>query len=764
MKTKLALTRRVALLVLLSTLNPQLSTWAQGTAFTYQGRLGDTGAPANGHYDLRFKLFTDPLGNNQAGGAVLTNGVSVADGLFTVTLDFGAAVFTGSNYWLEVDVKTNGASSYFNLSPLQALTPAPYAIFAENVGGGGLAAGTYGSVVTFNNAANQFTGSFTGNGGGLTNINAATLGGLGTSNFWSINGNAGTRPGTNFLGTTDTQPLELWVNQSRALRLEPDSNNFGAPNVIGGSPANLVDPGIIGATIAGGGVLNYTTNGYEPGVGSNHVSAVWGTIGGGRRNTVAADHSTIGGGHDNFIAAFAYDSVIGGGDFNSISNSDSQSVIAGGYGNRAIGYAAAMGGGANNTVSNSYATVAGGYNNTVNGYGASVSGGGYNTVSNYYATLAGGYNNTVNGYAASLGGGYFNSAAGQYASIPGGNNNLATGDYSFAAGRLASAAHAGAFVWADASTNSFFSSTASNQFSVHATGGVSFVTGGAGMTLDGQPVVTTAALNNLNAANITSGTLADARLSANVALLNAGLNTFAGDLAMSGGAAYHNLSLSGGNALGYLYGSFPAFGDGIHLGYNYYADANGTGHVFNAGGGTSRISVGYNSIILATGGVGVQPNFQNIAVIGTTVTVSGTMTVNGTLTVNGTFNNFSDRNAKQDFAPVSPSQILDKVMRLPVSEWSYKVDAATRHIGPVAQDFHSIFNIGTDDKHIAPIDEAGVAFAAIQALNQKLESDLAAQQKASESKIKGLEKENEDLRLRLEKVEQWMARTDVAAK
>jgi hypothetical protein len=61
-----------------------------------------------------------------------------------------------------------------------------------------------------------------------------------------------------------------------------------------------------------------------------------------------------------------------------------------------------------------------------------------------------------------------------------------------------------------------------------------------------------------------------------------------------------------------------------------------------------------------------------------------------------------------------------------LSEWSYKVDAATRHIGPVAQDFSAAFNIGTDDKHIAPIDEGGVALAAIQGLNEKLQETQQA--------------------------------------
>ena len=55
-------------LVLLSTLNQQLSTvFAQGTAFTYQGRLNDGGAPANGTYDLTFALFDEATGGAQHG-------------------------------------------------------------------------------------------------------------------------------------------------------------------------------------------------------------------------------------------------------------------------------------------------------------------------------------------------------------------------------------------------------------------------------------------------------------------------------------------------------------------------------------------------------------------------------------------------------------------------------------------------------------------------------------------------------------------------
>ena len=111
------------------------------------------------------------------------------------------------------------------------------------------------------------------------------------------------------------------------------------------------------------------------------------------------------------------------------------------------------------------------------------------------------------------------------------------------------------------------------------------------------------------------------------------------------------------------------------------------------------------------------------------------------MTVTGTFNNLSDRNAKQDFASVSPSQILEKVAQLPVSEWSYKEDPTIRHVGPVAQDFYSIFNIGTDERHIAPIDEGGVALAAIQGLNEKLETET----KAKDAEIQTLKQQNDSL-------------------
>ena len=88
----------------------------------------------------------------------------------------------------------------------------------------------------------------------------------------------------------------------------------------------------------------------------------------------------------------------------------------------------------------------------------------------------------------------------------------------------------------------------------------------------------------------------------------------------------------------------------------------------------------------------------------------------------------SDRNAKEAFTPVNPRDVLEKVASLPITEWQYKEkdpNKATaqpvRHLGPMAQDFREAFALGPDDKHIATVDEGGVALAAIQGLNEKLE-------------------------------------------
>src|SRR6185437_706176 len=99
------------------------------------------------------------------------------------------------------------------------------------------------------------------------------------------------------------------------------------------------------------------------------------------------------------------------------------------------------------------------------------------------------------------------------------------------------------------------------------------------------------------------------------------------------------------------------------------------------------------------------------------VSIFGNFSVSGTCT--GNFNQSSDRNLKEKFTSINPLEVLNRVASLPITSWNFKADT-TRHIGPMAQDFYSAFNVGTDPKHIATVDESGVALAAIQGLNQKL--------------------------------------------
>ena len=188
---------------------------AQTTGFTYQGALRTGGNPATGQYDFQFKLFDALTAGNQIGSTVNKANITVAGGVFTVTLDFGASAFTGADRWLEISAKLTSDSTFTTLTPRQQITPAPYTIQSLNAAQlGGVAANQYvltgdtrlsdartASSVNFNTATlngvlplanggtgsptqtfvdlsnNQniggnknFTGILTGNGSGLSNV------------------------------------------------------------------------------------------------------------------------------------------------------------------------------------------------------------------------------------------------------------------------------------------------------------------------------------------------------------------------------------------------------------------------------------------------------------------------------------------------------------------------------------------------------------------------------------------------------------------
>src|SRR5713226_9634895 len=98
------------------------SAFAQTSGFTYQGRLTDGGTPATGNYDLQFALWDSLSGGAQIGSTQTVSSVSVSNGIFTVTLDFGANAFSGADRFLEISARAAGGGSFTLLSPRQQIT------------------------------------------------------------------------------------------------------------------------------------------------------------------------------------------------------------------------------------------------------------------------------------------------------------------------------------------------------------------------------------------------------------------------------------------------------------------------------------------------------------------------------------------------------------------------------------------------------------------------------------------------------------------
>jgi hypothetical protein len=339
-------------------------------------------------------------------------------------------------------------------------------------------------------------------------------------------------------------------------------------------------------------------------------------------------------------------------------------------------------------------TIAGGYFNGLSAGAAygTIGGGQYNTNSSNGGTIAGGQNNLAKGqYQSTVGGGYGNTASASYATVPGGFANVASGAQSFAAGTRAQAVSQGAFVWADSQAG-IFTSTAENQFLVRAGGGVGINTASPQQTLS----------------------------------VFGGLNIDQGD---NNSGAFDNGAASGTGL---------SFGSGSSEGIASQR-TTGTGQkdlVFYTDS-QSRVA------ILNNGNVGIaNTNPAYLLVVGSSLSPAY---CNGTVWQNG-----SDQNAKRDFSAVDAGQVLDKVSALPITQWRYKSDAeGIKHLGPMAQDFHTAFGLnGPDDKHIATVDEGGVALAAIQGLNRKLEAKEAViQQQAAQIT---------DLKARLDRLERFL--------
>ena len=345
---------------------------------------------------------------------------------------------------------------------------------------------------------------------------------------WSLIGNAGTNPTSNFIGTIDSQAFEIRTGNARSLRIEPSTITFGTPalpittNTIGGSSSNNVTVGVRGATIGGGGVPggdsdpdfsqegpnratdHYGTigGGYANLAGDNTgstSSAAYVTIAGGRNNTASGFTSTIGGGQGHLVSGGW--STISGGVFNTASGN--VATIGGGELNRATGNDSAIGGGRENTASGQNSTIGGGRSNVASATLSAVGGGELNAASETWSTVGGGFQNTASGTFSTVGGGSQSTASGASSTVGGGFQNTASGLGSTVDGgrsNVASAAlsavgggelNAASETWSTVgggsqSTASGSSSTVGGGFQNTASGISSTVGGGSGNTASGS--------------------------------------------------------------------------------------------------------------------------------------------------------------------------------------------------------------------------------------------------------------------------------------
>jgi len=655
-------------LTCLSVLSPQLSTGlAQGTAFTYQGRLTDTGQPASGSYDLIFGVFNASSGGSQVGNTLTNIATAVSNGLFSVTLDFGSGVFIGPDRWLEIAARTNGATSFTTLAPRQPILPVPYAIFANTASNlsGTVPASQLSGMVANGQLAHSSVLINAGaglSGGGSVALGTSTT--LNNAGVLSVTGNsditASTVSGAVTLGDTATS-----ANTASTIVKRDTSGNFSAGNVTAvnftGNGSGLTgvvpaDNSVTSAKIADGTIVDADIS--ATGISGNKI------IGGdlqARRLNVGINHilngtnATIAGGQNN--TALGTNATICGGGYNMIQTNADWSTIGGGVSNKVDYYS-------------DYSTIGGGEQNTIQ-------------INASQSTIGGGWSNSIGSVSpnSTIGGGWHNSIA-------------------------------------DSANNSTIGGGTGNTIQTYA--GQSTISGGQNNTIqtNSNDSVISGGWNNIVMSNSPGSTIGGG--SGNVVMTNSVYSTI--------GGGYSNTNLS--------YALAATIPGGINNSATNYAFAAGnrakaihTGSfVWGDSTDADIVSTNGNSVTMRAAG-GYRLFSNSGATAGAYLAPGG-----------GSWTSISDRNAKEEIQPVNPMEMLNKVVALPVATWKYKSqDASVRHIGPMAQDFKAAFAVGESDTGITTVDADGVALAAIQGLNQKLE--------LKETEIK-------ELKARLERLEQ----------
>ncbi|HKX83932.1 MAG TPA: tail fiber domain-containing protein [Pyrinomonadaceae bacterium] len=292
---------------------------AQTSTFIYQGSLNNGSNPANGNYDLEFRMYDAVSGGAQQGATLQRLNVAVADGSFAVSLDFGAAVLPGTDRFLDISVRTAGGGAFTPLAPRQRITSTPYSIKSANsasadslsvscvgcitasqisgVNGSAVSgaipvasvpsgSGNYIQNTTSPQASSNFNISGTGS---AANLNASVVTATGQFNL-SGNRILSATPGNNLFVGIDAGPSTTGPSNAFVGRRSGFGNTSGAFNAFFG-------------TDAGSGNTSGTYNSFFGSIAGNGNTT-------GNRNTVIGYAADVGSGSLSYATAVGAESTV----------------------------------------------------------------------------------------------------------------------------------------------------------------------------------------------------------------------------------------------------------------------------------------------------------------------------------------------------------------------------------------------------------------------------------------------------------------------
>ncbi len=675
-----------------------VASQAQTSVFTYQGKLDDAAAAASGTYQMQFALFPGASTGAQIGATLTFDGsslpaVQVANGIFTVQLDFGSSPFTsGADRFLEISVKHAADPTYTALTPRQQLTSSPYSIrtlaagtadsLSSNCVGcvtdaqingvdGSKVTGTVANSTNATNATNATTATnFSGNlAGDVTGAQSSTV-------VSSVGGQTATSV------ATGSQAANNAASPNAAVKIvkRDASGNFTAGTVTGNLSGNATTATTATNSQQLGGVAanqyvvtsdsrlsdprpptagsaNYIQNTTSQQASSNFNISGNGTVGGriGIGTTPNFKLQIV----DTAIPSIRVDGSNTSGAWLQLNNTGT-----GGHNWGILSSGTANGEGAGNLVI------------------IDETGGGSVFIDD--PLIVNGFGLTANTVTSNT---QYNIGANRVLSVPG-TSNLFAGTQ---AGQINTSGGNNVFVGTNAGNSN---TTGSNNSFVGLNAGNSNTTGTLNTTLGNSANVGSSGL--INATAIGAGALvtqSNSLVLGNNAAVGIGVTSPLVKLNVVQNADFRVARFESSSTSG---------------SWQELVNTSVGGHTWTLISASTSNGEGAGNLVISdeTGG--------------------GKVVMNNTLQVpncSGCTVAPSDRNLKSNFISVSNQSVLDRVATLPILSWNYKSDPeGVRHIGPMAQDFFAAFGVGGDDKYINLIDEGGVALAAIQGLEERTDS------------------------------------------